>query len=40
LFGQVMARFHRRHELRRLWSTVSRACMASLGLAHHHHSRA
>jgi len=40
LFGQVMARFHRRHELRRLWSTVSRACMTSLGLAHHHHSRA
>ena len=42
LFGQAMARFHRRREVRRhgLWSTVSRACMASLRLAHHNQSRA
>ena len=41
-FGQVMATFHRRREVRlhTLWSTVSRACMVSLGLAHHNQSRA
>jgi hypothetical protein len=42
LFSQAMARFRRRHEAEHqgLWSTVSRACMASLRLAHHNQSRA
>jgi hypothetical protein len=42
LFSQVMARFHRRREVRfhALWSTASRACLASLRPAHQNQSRA
>lgn len=40
LFAQVMARYHRRHELRHLWWAVSRAFTSSLRLTHHHQSRA